>query len=317
MPAAGSHPMSAVEPLPSGPGEDDLDRLREQIPGPYCLFVGDLAFEASGEAVERLFALRYSAVMEAYVISERPSGRSRGYGFVKLSDMAQAQQAIAEMNNTLFMGRRIRVSAAGPKPPPGSRIVPPRPSLMPGPNPDRQWQPIAGPAGPFGDRPYMPAGPRPAGGMPGQLAAPARQQSGAPRQASLSIVGFNVHSGILSLYAPGVRLSWLCSTAESAGEVSCVAIVSVLLVLEICFESEMVCPLALDAGRVCCEGSGWNGRDFGVCATRGGSKGLCVISAVCPASRESWWPTSAQATDAPHHPAAGTPTAWPWLDGTP
>lgn len=209
------------------PDGEDLKRLQEQAPGPFCLFVGDLAFEASGEAVEQLFALRFSSVLEAYVISERPSGRSRGYGFVKLSDILQAQRAIAEMNSTLFMGRRIRVSAAGPKPPPGSYQQPGQLPRGPIPMLDRLWQghPVLGNFG--GGAPNIPGlQPHGTGAAPhaAPMSGPTIPPRGGyaplpPRPNVLSIVGSNARSGVLTLFAPGLRLSWLCSHAEIVGEV--------------------------------------------------------------------------------------------------
>jgi len=202
----------------------DLMKLQEQRPGPFSLFVGDLAFEASGEALEALFTSRFPSVVEAYVISDRATTRSRGYGFVRLSDIDQAQQAISAMNGQLFMGRRIRVSAAGPKPAQGARL-----SLSPTLRPasaamDPIWSARPGVVA-------MPQPPRSAarGSASAQvpsvpLTGPARPQfrspAVSPAMGVVSVVGCNAHTGTLVVAAAGVRLSWLVARAEIVGEVS-------------------------------------------------------------------------------------------------
>lgn len=217
---------SQASPVSGGSPElSDGARLLAQEPGPFSLFVGDLAFEASGEALEALFGARYSSLVEAYVISDRTTSRSKGYGFVRLADVQQAQQAIAEMNGQLFMGRCIRVSAAGPKPPAGARspaAQSPRPAGAAA-MPDLGWQPRPAVV------PMPLAGQR--GGYPGaRIMQPGMTQAPPPHTPfhhpphmpgvpGIMAVGCNSIAGTLTLLAASTRLSWVCARAELAGEV--------------------------------------------------------------------------------------------------
>jgi len=78
------------------------------------LFVGGLSFETTGNGLRDGFA-RFGEVVEAKVITDRDTGRSRGFGFVTFADGASAQQAMSEMNGTEFEGRTIKVDLAADK----------------------------------------------------------------------------------------------------------------------------------------------------------------------------------------------------------
>ena len=75
------------------------------------LFVGNLAFSVTGAELEALFASA-GTVESATVISDRDSGRSRGFGFVEMSSSTEASKAIAELNGRDVGGRQINVSEA-------------------------------------------------------------------------------------------------------------------------------------------------------------------------------------------------------------
>ncbi len=79
------------------------------------LFVGGLSFNTTDLGLRDGFA-RFGEIVEAKVILDRDSGRSRGFGFVTFADGAAAQAAIAEMNGTDFEGRTIKVNEAEDKP---------------------------------------------------------------------------------------------------------------------------------------------------------------------------------------------------------
>ena len=57
----------------------------------------------------------HGAVTSASVVSDRDTGRSRGFAFVEMSDAAQADQAIAAINGTQLDGRTLNVNEARPK----------------------------------------------------------------------------------------------------------------------------------------------------------------------------------------------------------
>ncbi|MBI5509909.1 MAG: RNA-binding protein [Deltaproteobacteria bacterium] len=75
------------------------------------LFVGGLSFDTTDDGLREGFA-RFGEITEAKVITDRDTGRSRGFGFVTFTDENAAQTAISEMNGTEFDGRTIRVNEA-------------------------------------------------------------------------------------------------------------------------------------------------------------------------------------------------------------
>jgi RNA recognition motif-containing protein len=80
------------------------------------IFVGNLAFSTTGEELESLFASA-GTVESATVVSDRDSGRSRGFGFVEMSSADEASKAIAELNGRDLGGRQINVSEANERAP--------------------------------------------------------------------------------------------------------------------------------------------------------------------------------------------------------
>jgi len=76
------------------------------------LYVGNLPFSTTQEDLEQLFG-QYGTVTKAQVISDRETGRSRGFGFVEMTDGADA--AVAAMNGYEFQGRRLTVNEAKPR----------------------------------------------------------------------------------------------------------------------------------------------------------------------------------------------------------
>ena len=75
------------------------------------LFVGGLSFDTTDDELREGFA-RFGEVLEAKVITDRDTGRSRGFGFVTFSDDQAATSAMSEMNGADFGGRNIRVYEA-------------------------------------------------------------------------------------------------------------------------------------------------------------------------------------------------------------
>ncbi len=79
------------------------------------LFVGNLPFSTTNEQLQEMFAAA-GTVETANVVFDRDSGRSRGYGFVEMSNDEEAQAAVKQLNGTEIDGRRITVNEARPKP---------------------------------------------------------------------------------------------------------------------------------------------------------------------------------------------------------
>ena len=156
------------------------------------LFVGGLSFSTSSEGLRGAFA-RFGEVMSAAVMTDRETGRSRGFGFVEMATTEEAEKAISSLNGSSLDGRMIRVDKATPRGAGGPR--PPRPAGAPRPYGDR---PAGGggfggprfggaggprfgsgaprPGGGFGDRP-APSGP---GGGFGDKPGRAQRRGAAP-----------------------------------------------------------------------------------------------------------------------------------------
>ena len=75
------------------------------------LFVGNLSFQTTSADLEVLFA-EVGTCESASVITERESGRSRGFGFVEMASNEEAQKAIAALNGREVQGRQLNVSEA-------------------------------------------------------------------------------------------------------------------------------------------------------------------------------------------------------------
>jgi RNA recognition motif-containing protein len=76
------------------------------------LYVGGLPFSMTQADLEQLFG-QYGTVTKAQIISDRETGRSRGFGFVEMTDGADA--AVAAMNGSDYRGRRLTVNVAAPR----------------------------------------------------------------------------------------------------------------------------------------------------------------------------------------------------------
>jgi cold-inducible RNA-binding protein len=79
------------------------------------LFVGNLSWDTTDQSLEEAFG-RFGSVTEAKVITDRDTGRSRGFGFVKMRDDNAARTAIEQLNGSDLGGRNIIVNEAKPRP---------------------------------------------------------------------------------------------------------------------------------------------------------------------------------------------------------
>lgn len=78
------------------------------------LYVGNLAFSTTQADLEQAFS-EFGEVSDATIINDRETGRSRGFGFVELTDDAAAREAISKMDGTDLGGRQIKVNEAKPR----------------------------------------------------------------------------------------------------------------------------------------------------------------------------------------------------------
>jgi len=80
------------------------------------IFVGNLAFSATDHALRQLFEA-YGAVDTVNIITDRDTGRSKGFGFVEMPETHAAQAAIQGLNGTDLDGRALTVNEAKPRAP--------------------------------------------------------------------------------------------------------------------------------------------------------------------------------------------------------
>lgn len=111
------------------------------------LFVGGLSFSTTSEGMRDAFA-RFGPVNSATVMTDRETGRSRGFGFVEMATAEEADKAISGLNGSSLDGRMIRVDKATPR-------------GVGGPGPRR---PFGAPGGGPGGGGFRPGGP-PGGGF--------------------------------------------------------------------------------------------------------------------------------------------------------
>ena len=78
---------------------------------PKKLYVGNLPFTTTDEELRETFE-RYGTVTSARVITDRETGRSRGFGFVEMDEPAQADEAMRGLDNSDLGGRPLRVNEA-------------------------------------------------------------------------------------------------------------------------------------------------------------------------------------------------------------
>ena len=79
------------------------------------LYVGNLPFSANTETLRQAFASS-GEVTDVHVVTDRESGRSRGFGFVTMGNAQEAANAIAAMNGADLDGRSLRVNEAEERP---------------------------------------------------------------------------------------------------------------------------------------------------------------------------------------------------------
>ena len=80
------------------------------------LFVGNLPFTVTSEELRETFA-KIGEVADANIVTDKMSGRSRGFGFVEMKAEKDAKKAIDELNGSEVGGRKIFVSEARPQAP--------------------------------------------------------------------------------------------------------------------------------------------------------------------------------------------------------
>ncbi|MBL4575544.1 MAG: RNA-binding protein [Opitutaceae bacterium] len=86
---------------------------RVEVDGPR-LYVGNLSYDSTNEDLEELFS-EVGTVSSVDIIFNRHSGRSKGYGFIEMSNIDEAKQAMETFQDKSFMGRKLVVNGAKAK----------------------------------------------------------------------------------------------------------------------------------------------------------------------------------------------------------
>lgn len=91
---------------------------RRQDDGPdFTVFVGDLAADVTDYLLQETFRVAYHSVKGAKVVTDRTTGRSKGYGFVRFGDEGEQLRAMTEMNGQYCSTRPMRIGPAATKKP--------------------------------------------------------------------------------------------------------------------------------------------------------------------------------------------------------
>ena len=78
------------------------------------IFVGNLSFNTTEDELRQLF-VAYGQVERVSIMTDRDTGRSRGFGFVEMSSSEDGDKAIAALNGTQLGGRKLNINEARPK----------------------------------------------------------------------------------------------------------------------------------------------------------------------------------------------------------
>ena len=84
------------------------------------LYVGNLSYSVSEERLRDLFS-EYGSVKSVNIITDRETGRSKGFGFIEMSSPPEVREAVQSLNSKELEGRRMKVNEAHPKKDRGSR----------------------------------------------------------------------------------------------------------------------------------------------------------------------------------------------------
>lgn len=79
------------------------------------IYVGNLSFNTSEERLSETFS-QYGTVVSAKLITDRDTGRSKGFGFIEMGSASEAEEAISTLNGADVDGRNIKVNEAMDKP---------------------------------------------------------------------------------------------------------------------------------------------------------------------------------------------------------
>ncbi|KAL3624289.1 hypothetical protein CASFOL_033105 [Castilleja foliolosa] len=100
---------------PRGSQPERVPRAPRSYDSSFRIYVGNLPWQVDGDRIEQLFS-EHGKVIDAKVVYDRETGRSRGFGFVTMSSESELNDAIAALDGQSLDGRAIRVNVAEEKP---------------------------------------------------------------------------------------------------------------------------------------------------------------------------------------------------------
>ncbi len=80
------------------------------------LYVGNLGYNTTAEQVQALFE-QHGRVKSVQVVTDRETGRGRGFAFVEMEDAEEAEAVIQSMDGNEYLGRRLNINEANPRTP--------------------------------------------------------------------------------------------------------------------------------------------------------------------------------------------------------
>ena len=88
---------------------------RSKLASHHSIFVSDLAADVTDSMLEEVFRASYLSVRGAKVVTDRVTGRPKGYGFVRFGDLNEQTRAMTEMNGMMLSTRQMRIGPAANK----------------------------------------------------------------------------------------------------------------------------------------------------------------------------------------------------------
>lgn len=79
------------------------------------IYVGNMSYRSSEESIKDLFG-QFGEVKSVKLITDRETGRAKGFGFVEMTSDSEANEAIESLNGKEFDGRTLRINEAKPRP---------------------------------------------------------------------------------------------------------------------------------------------------------------------------------------------------------
>ncbi|OHD63690.1 MAG: RNA-binding protein [Spirochaetes bacterium RBG_13_51_14] len=78
------------------------------------IYIGNLSYGVTDSDLEKLFT-EFGTVSESKIITDRDTGRSKGFGFVEMANQSEGEEAIKQLDGKEIDGRNIKVNVARPK----------------------------------------------------------------------------------------------------------------------------------------------------------------------------------------------------------